>query len=169
MSHLGDRCTPGSGPLLPQMRRKRRAGNLLTPPGSPTIVLRRVQDEPFSPWPGNHRRFTTIPVGVSRRRNSPAVQSFLCDAALRTQLGSLHSGESPCHRGCLRARAFLAGRWVGLSPSSELGGGISRSAPPRSYDPVFLRFAFCPILLAAVLRSRSVVQAATRSLIFFSF
>jgi hypothetical protein len=41
MSYLGDRCTPGSGPLLlPAMRQKLRPGNPLTQPGSPTIVLK---------------------------------------------------------------------------------------------------------------------------------
>ena len=39
MSHPGGSVHPWPGPLLPQMPRKLPAGNLLTRPGSPTIVL----------------------------------------------------------------------------------------------------------------------------------
>jgi hypothetical protein len=44
MSYLGDRCTPGSGPLLPPATgQKQGSGNLLTQTGSPTIVLREFR------------------------------------------------------------------------------------------------------------------------------
>ena len=169
MSHLGDRLHPWLRSPSPLHVAETACSEPLDPARQSYYRLRRVRDEQFSPWPRSNGRFRTVALGVSGHRCPSAFQSFLCDAALGARLGSFDSGEPPRDGGRLRARAFLSGRWMGLSLSTELGRNIHRFAPPRSHGPFFPRFAFRPILPAAVLRSRSVVQAAARSLICFSF
>ena len=172
MSHLGDRLHPwlrSPSPLHAAETACRACWQPLDRARQSYYRSRRGQDEQFSPWLRSNGCFRTVPLGVSGHRCPAAFQSFLCDAALGAQLGSCDSGEPPRDGGRLRARAFLSERWMGLSLSTELGRSIHRFAPPRSHGPFFPRFAFRPILPAAVLRSRSVVQAAARSLICFSF
>lgn len=164
MSHLGDRLHPWLRSPSPLHAAETEP---LDQAWQSYYRSRRVPDEQFSAWPRSNGCFRTVPLGVSGRRCSSALQSFLCDAALGAQLGGFDSGESPRDGGCLRTRAFFSDQWMGLSPCTELGRSIHRFAPPRSHRPFFARFTFRPILPAAVLRSRSVVQAAARSLICF--
>ena len=169
MSHLGDRLHPWLRSPSSLQAAETACWQPLDPARHSYYRSRRVQDEQFSPWLRSNGCFRTVPLGVSGHRCPSAFQSFLCNAPLGAQLGSFDSGEPPRDGGCLGARAFLSERWMGPSLSTERGRSIRRFAPPRPHSPFFPRFAFRPILPAAVLRSRSVVQAAARSLICFSF
>ena len=170
MSYLGDRCTPGAGPLLLPLGKTSCAETPSWQPLDPSpqsyYRFRRVQDEQFS-MPMSKCRFKTVPLGLSFPYDSSDLQPVYRHAALGALPGGWSSRESPRDRGRLGDAAFLSGGWMGLSP----GGGCYRIWSGRTAAgllcAVFPRFAFLPALQAAVFRTRPVVQAAADSLTVF--